>query len=133
VPHLLRHRTSVFKIISKRPLILSSKCCAPCEGAITTYFNVLGLTRPARAGLELTTSQMLSESVTLGYRNWSLPMIAYGFVEDLVPKDYINIVYKNLMSASEYLCGLSEWCLTKCVSCFPITRNLYFRVPVLID
>jgi hypothetical protein len=30
-----------------------------------------------------------------------------------------------LMSASEYLYGISEWCLTKYLSCFPITRNLY--------
>jgi hypothetical protein len=32
------------------------------EEAITTYFNVLGLTWPARAGLDFTTSRMLSES-----------------------------------------------------------------------
>jgi hypothetical protein len=31
--------------------------------------------------------------------------------------------------ASEDMCGLSEWCQTKYVPCFPITRNLYFRVP----
>jgi hypothetical protein len=53
MPHLLRHGTSVFKVISERPVILTSECRALSE--------VLGLTRPARAGLELTTSQMLSE------------------------------------------------------------------------
>jgi hypothetical protein len=37
------------------------------------------------------------------------------------------------LSALEYLCGLSKWCLTKYVSCFPIIRNLYFQVPFLID
>jgi hypothetical protein len=36
-----------------------------------------------------------------------------------------------LLSDSKYLCGLSEWCLTKYVSCFPFTRNLYSRVPFL--
>ena len=46
VPHLLRHGTSVFKVISERPVILTSKCWALGEGAIPTYFHVLGLTRP---------------------------------------------------------------------------------------
>jgi hypothetical protein len=32
-----------------------------------------------------------------------------------------------LTSASEYLCGQLEWCLTKYASCFPIKRNLYFQ------
>ena len=40
--HLLRHGTSVFKVISERPMILASKCHAFGEGAITTYFKVLG-------------------------------------------------------------------------------------------
>jgi hypothetical protein len=48
VPHLLRHRISVFKIISERPLIFSSEYHALGEGAITTNFYV-GLTRPSRA------------------------------------------------------------------------------------
>jgi hypothetical protein len=52
VPHLLRHGTSVFKVTSERPVILNVKCSS--EGAVTTYLNVLGLTRPARSGLELT-------------------------------------------------------------------------------
>jgi hypothetical protein len=39
VPHLLRHGTSVFKVISERPVILPSECCALGEGAITTYFK----------------------------------------------------------------------------------------------
>ena len=46
MPHLLRHGTSVFKVISERPVIVTSKCQALGEGAITTYFHVLGLTRP---------------------------------------------------------------------------------------
>lgn len=37
MPHLLRHGTSVFKVISERPLILPSECCAFGEGAITSY------------------------------------------------------------------------------------------------
>jgi hypothetical protein len=37
VPHLLRHWTSVFKVISERPVILPSECRALGEGAITTY------------------------------------------------------------------------------------------------
>jgi hypothetical protein len=73
----VRHRTSVFKVISKRPVILTFECRALgegaitigegaitiAEGAITTYFNVLGLTRPARAGPEITTSPMLRKSI----------------------------------------------------------------------
>jgi hypothetical protein len=65
VPHLLRHGTSVFKVISERPVILPSECRALGDGAITTY---LGLTRPARAGLELTTYRLLSESTTTRLR-----------------------------------------------------------------
>jgi hypothetical protein len=41
VPHLLRHGTSVFKVISERPVILPSECRAVGEGAITTYFKRL--------------------------------------------------------------------------------------------
>jgi hypothetical protein len=41
VPHLLRHWTSVFKVISERPVILTSECRVLGEGAITTYFNRL--------------------------------------------------------------------------------------------
>jgi hypothetical protein len=41
VPHLLRHETSVFKVISEGPVILTSKCRASGEGAITTYFKRL--------------------------------------------------------------------------------------------
>jgi hypothetical protein len=41
MPHLLRHRTSVFKVISERPVILSSECRALGEEAITTYFKHL--------------------------------------------------------------------------------------------
>jgi hypothetical protein len=36
-----------------------------------------------------------------------------------------------LMPSSEYLYELSEWCHTKYVYCFQITRNLYFRAPSL--
>jgi hypothetical protein len=64
VQHLLPHGTSVFKIISERSVILTPECRAPAEGAITTYCNVLGLARPPRAGLELSTSRMLSKSTT---------------------------------------------------------------------
>jgi hypothetical protein len=61
VQHLLRHRTSVFKVISEKPVILTTECHALGEGAITTYFKRLRLTRPAWAGLELTTPRLLSE------------------------------------------------------------------------
>jgi hypothetical protein len=65
VPHLLRHGTSIFKVISERPVILPSECRALGEGAISLpNLNVLGLTRPAQAGLELTTYRLLSESTT---------------------------------------------------------------------
>jgi hypothetical protein len=39
--NLLRHGTSVFKVISERPVILTSECRAHGEGAITTYFKRL--------------------------------------------------------------------------------------------
>jgi hypothetical protein len=39
VPHLLRHGTSVFKVISERPVILTFEYRALGEGAITTYFK----------------------------------------------------------------------------------------------
>jgi hypothetical protein len=38
VPHLLRHGTSIFRVISERPVILPSECRAVGE-AITTYFK----------------------------------------------------------------------------------------------
>jgi hypothetical protein len=41
MPHLLRHGTSVFKVISERPVILPSECRALGESAITTYFKRL--------------------------------------------------------------------------------------------
>jgi hypothetical protein len=41
VPHLLRHGTSVFKVISERPVILPSEGRALGEGAITTYVKRL--------------------------------------------------------------------------------------------
>jgi hypothetical protein len=41
VLHLLRYGTSVFKVISKRPVIVISECRALGEGAITTYFKRL--------------------------------------------------------------------------------------------
>jgi hypothetical protein len=39
VSHLLRHETSVFKIISERPVILPSDCHVLGKRAITTYFK----------------------------------------------------------------------------------------------
>jgi hypothetical protein len=65
MPHLLRHGTSVFKVISERPVILIPECRALGEGAIATYFlNVLGLMQPVQAGLKLMTSGLLNESTT---------------------------------------------------------------------
>jgi hypothetical protein len=64
VPHLLQHGTSVFKVISERPMTLTSECRALGKGGISTYFNVLGLMQPAQEGLEFDTSRMLSESTT---------------------------------------------------------------------
>jgi hypothetical protein len=63
LPHLLWHRSSVFKVIpvSKRPEILTSKSS---EGSITTYFKILSLTRQARAGHELTTTWLRYKSST---------------------------------------------------------------------
>jgi hypothetical protein len=41
VPQLLRHGTSIFKVIYERPVILTSECHALGEGAIATYFKHL--------------------------------------------------------------------------------------------
>jgi hypothetical protein len=41
VPHLLLHGTSDLKVISERPVILTSECRALGRGAITTYFKRL--------------------------------------------------------------------------------------------
>jgi hypothetical protein len=41
MPHLLRHGTSVSKVISEKPVILTSECRALDEGAITTYYERL--------------------------------------------------------------------------------------------
>jgi hypothetical protein len=65
VPHLLLHETSIFNGISQRPVIITAEYRALGKGAVTTYFNVLGLTRPAQAGIGSMTSQMLSESATI--------------------------------------------------------------------
>jgi hypothetical protein len=59
VAHLLRHGTSVFKVISERPVIHSSVCYAFGIGPITTYFKDL-----SGLGLQLTTSRILIESTT---------------------------------------------------------------------
>jgi hypothetical protein len=42
VPHLLQHGTSVFKVISERPVIFTSECRTFGEGGSTTYFKGLG-------------------------------------------------------------------------------------------
>jgi hypothetical protein len=64
VPHLLRQRTSDFKVIFGRPVILTSECRALGEGPITSYFIRLRFDVSAREEVELTTSWMLSESTT---------------------------------------------------------------------
>jgi hypothetical protein len=66
VPHLLRHGTPVLKVIAERPMILNAVLLAKEQSL--PILNVLGLTRLARAGLELTTYRLLSESTTTGLR-----------------------------------------------------------------
>jgi hypothetical protein len=63
VSHLLRHGTSVFKVISGRPVILSSECRALGEEAITTYFKRLRFDASGPSGarthdLETTTTRL---------------------------------------------------------------------------
>jgi hypothetical protein len=50
VPHLLRQGTSVFKVISERPMNLTSECCALGEGGITTCLKHLALDADNRSG-----------------------------------------------------------------------------------
>jgi hypothetical protein len=66
------HGTSVFKVISERPVILPSECRALGEGTSLPILNVLDLTRPARAELELTTYRLLSDSTTTRLRGGSI-------------------------------------------------------------
>jgi hypothetical protein len=68
VPHLLRHGTFVFKVISQRPVILASVFRARVEGAITTYFKRLRFDVAGTGGAELRTSRLLSECTTTGVR-----------------------------------------------------------------
>jgi hypothetical protein len=65
VPHLLRHGTSVFKVISERPVILPSECRALGEGAITTYFKLLKFDAAGPSGART----LLSESTTTRLRH----------------------------------------------------------------
>jgi hypothetical protein len=64
VPHLLRHGTSIFKVISERPVIFTSECHALGEGAITTYFKHLRFDAAGLSGAQTHDTQMLSESTT---------------------------------------------------------------------
>jgi hypothetical protein len=64
MPQLLGHGASVFKVISKRPAILTSECRALSNGAITTYFKCLRFDVASPSGAKLMTSRMLSESTT---------------------------------------------------------------------
>jgi hypothetical protein len=57
--HLLRHGTSVFKI---RLFLLLNALLKLAKKQLLPILNVLGLTRPAQAGLEFRTSSMISES-----------------------------------------------------------------------
>jgi hypothetical protein len=43
-------RILLFKVISERPVILTSECCALGEGAITTYFKRLGFDAAGPSG-----------------------------------------------------------------------------------
>jgi hypothetical protein len=45
-------------------VILTFECRVLGEGAFTTYINALGLTQPARVGLDITAIRMLSENTT---------------------------------------------------------------------
>jgi hypothetical protein len=68
---LLRHGTSVVKVISKSPVILL-KAALLAKEQITTHFNVLGLTRLERAGFKLTTPRCQARALPQGYRSRDL-------------------------------------------------------------
>jgi hypothetical protein len=57
-----------FKVISERPVILTSECRALGEGAITAYFKRLRFDAAGPSGARLTTSRLLSESTTTRIR-----------------------------------------------------------------
>jgi hypothetical protein len=69
VPHLLRHGTSVFKVISERPVILNSECCALGEGAITTYFKCLRFDAVGSSGARTHDLPFEARALPLGYGN----------------------------------------------------------------
>ena len=56
---------------------------------------------------------------------------ANSLLEDLVSKDYIYIVYKKGKYTLNVCFRVLVWGLTKYLSYFPITKNLYFRVHFL--
>jgi hypothetical protein len=64
VPHLLRHGTSVFKVMSERPVILPSECRALGEGAITTYFKRLRFDAAGPSGARTHDLPFANESTT---------------------------------------------------------------------
>jgi hypothetical protein len=68
VPHLLRHGTSVFKVISERPVILTSECRALGEGVITTYSKRLRFDAAVLSGAR-THNLPLTGALPLGYGN----------------------------------------------------------------
>jgi hypothetical protein len=57
--------------------------------------------------------------------------------ENLVSEDYTNIIYKKLKHTHNIYFRVLLWAIklflrvTKYVSCFPITRNVHFRMPIL--
>jgi hypothetical protein len=63
------HGTSVFKVISERPVILTSKCRARGKGAITTYFKRPRLHAAGTAGLELAIPVCQARALTQRYGN----------------------------------------------------------------
>jgi hypothetical protein len=67
MPHL-RHGISVFKVISERPVILTSKCRALGEGAITTYFKRLRFDAVGTSGAR-THDYLFALALSLGYGN----------------------------------------------------------------
>jgi hypothetical protein len=62
--HTYCDRGPLFKVISKRPVILTSECRALGEGAITANFKHVRFDADGTTGLELTIFRMLSESTT---------------------------------------------------------------------
>jgi hypothetical protein len=104
VSHLLRHGTSVFKVIhvSERSAILPSECRALGEGAITTYFKRLRFEAAGLSGARTHDLHLLSKSTT------NLDKVMKFFYRSLVTILVVFFLCSTIFSWVQILAGFIE-------------------------